>query len=210
MKTLDYIFLDLDGPVLDGRYRHYACYMDILELHGGKPLALDIYWALKRNKVTRDVILEKSDFKGSYDLFFKEWLSNIEKKKYLQLDRLKPNVIETILAWKSIADKISLVTMRQDRSALLSQLGDLGILSLFDEVIDCPPKIRHAKYKALKSKSFNRAIFIGDTEEDTKTAKMLDIFSIGITNGLRSFASLDADYYFEEIADIDFDELAFI
>ena len=41
------------------------------------------------------------------------------------------------------------------------------------------------KYEALKDKIFNNAIFIGDTEEDTNTAKMLGIKSIGITNGLR-------------------------
>ena len=59
----------------------------------------------------------------------------------------------------------------------------------------------------MKDKIFNNAIFIGDTEEDTNTAKMLGIKSIGITNGLRNKKFLEADYYYEEIKDIDFNRL---
>jgi len=203
----DYIFLDLDGPILEGKYRHYACYKDIVESYGGELLDLDTYWNLKRDKITRDVVLLKSNFQASYDVFFDSWMKNIENEKYLQLDVLKPNVIETIDKWKTISQKIVLVTMRQNRTFLLQQLKDLGIYNLLDEIIDCPPQGENTKYEALKNKSFINAIFIGDTEEDTKTAKMLNIESIGITNGLRSKEFLDADYYYEEIKDIDFDKL---
>ena len=79
--------------------------------------------------------------------------------------------------------------------------------NLLDEIIDCPPQRKNTKYEALKHKNFKTAIFIGDTEEDTKTAKMLNIKSIGIISGLRKKEFLDADYYFEEIKDIDFNNL---
>ena len=203
----DYIFLDLDGPILEGKYRHYECYKEIIKTYGGEVLDLETYWSLKREKVTRDVVLLKSHFQASYEIFFDSWMKNIENEKYLQLDTLKPNVIETLSKWKTVTNKIVLVTMRQNRAFLLQQLKDLGVYSLLDEIIDCPPQIQNTKYNALKNRSFKNAIFIGDTEEDTKTAKMLNIKSIGITNGLRSKEFLDADYYYEEIKDIDFDLL---
>lgn len=203
----DYIFLDLDGPLLEGKYRHYKCYEDIIKKYGGELLDIDIYWELKRSKVTRDIVLEKSNFKESYDVFFNEWMSNIENEKYLKLDVLKPDVVKILYEWKKITNKIVLVTMRQNRELLLNQLSGLEILGLLDEVIDCPPERKNTKYEALKNKFFDKAIFIGDTEEDTKTAKMLNIKSIGIVNGLRKKEFLEADYYFEEIKDIDFDRL---
>jgi phosphoglycolate phosphatase-like HAD superfamily hydrolase len=97
--------------------------------------------------------------------------------------------------------------MRQNRNFLISKLKNLNVYSLFDEVIDCPPQRINTKYEALKNKKFSEAIFIGDTEEDTNTAKMLNIKSIGITNGLRKKEFLDADYYYKEIKDISFCEL---
>ena len=203
----DYIFLDLDGPILEGKNRHYECYKEIIETHGGDLLDLETYWNLKRDKVTRDIILLKSNFQASYDVFLDSWIKNIENEKYLQLDFLKPDVIETIENWKTISNKIILVTMRQNRALLLQQLQNLGVYNLLDEIIDCPPQRENTKYEALKNKFFNKAIFIGDTEEDTKTAKMLNIKSIGITNGLRRKEFLDADYYYEEIKDIDFNAL---
>ncbi|MFY4787731.1 HAD family hydrolase [Aliarcobacter butzleri] len=203
----DYIFLDLDGPLLEGKYRHYRCYEDIIKKYGGTALEIDYYWELKRNKITRDIVLEKSNFQENYEIFFKEWMTNIENEKYLNLDSLKPEVIETLKSWENITDKIVLVTMRQNREYLLKQLDKLGVLFLFDEVIDCPPQRKNTKYEALKDKIFSNAIFIGDTEEDTNTAKMLGIKSIGITNGLRNKKFLEADYYYEEIKDIDFNRL---
>ncbi len=118
-KMFDYIFLDLDGPILEGKFRHYACYKDIIKKYGGNALEIDYYWELKRNKITRDIILEKSNFQESYEIFFKEWMISIENEKYLNLDILKPEVVETLKSWRNITDKIVLVTMRQNREYLL-------------------------------------------------------------------------------------------
>jgi beta-phosphoglucomutase-like phosphatase (HAD superfamily) len=164
LKKFDYIFLDLDGPILEGKYRHYKCYEDIIKKYGGDILDIETYWEMKRNKITRDVLLKKSNFKESYDVFFEEWMNNIENEKYLSLDTLKPKVIDTLKSWIDITDKIVLVTMRQNREYLLNQLNFLGVLSLLDEVIDCPPQRKNTKYEALKNKVFQTAIFIGDTE----------------------------------------------
>lgn len=200
---LDYIFLDFDGPLLDGKLRHYYCYKDIIMKYGGDLIDIDEYWDMKRSKVKRDVLLEKSKFENSYDVFYNEWIENIEKEEYLKYDILKPSVNDTLKKWKKLTSKIVLVTMRQSRETLIYQLKNLNIYDLFDEIIDCSPIKGMNKYDVLKGKEFQKAIFIGDTEEDIKTAKLLKIPSIAILNGLRKKEFLEADYYYNEIKDID-------
>lgn len=206
-KKFDCIYLDLDGPILDGKLKHYKCYKDIIDKYGGYALDIEEYWEMKRNKINRKILLEKSNFNASYEVFFNEWLKNIELEKYLIYDILKPKVKETLGLWKNFTENLILVTMRQNRSNLLKQLENLQIIYYFDEVIDCNPFIENSKYQALKNKIFKDAIFVGDTEEDIKTANMLNIKCVAITNGIRDKRFLIADYYAEEIKDIRLEEI---
>ena len=203
MQKYDYIFTDLDGPILDGKYKHYNCYRDIINKYNGIPLDIDEYWDFKRNMVKRDIVLSKSDFKGTYTDYMNAWMKNIEKKKYLQYDLLKPNIIEALTEIKRHTYNLYLVTMRNNANNLFWQLNNYNLISLFDKIIICPSNgVSHPKYNALKDLAFIHAIFIGDTEEDTLTAKKLGIPCIGITNGLRTKSHLSADYYVDEIRDI--------
>ena len=43
-------------------------------------------------------------------------MKNIEDKKYLKLDILKPNVIEILRQWKNISNNNDIDTMRQNRA----------------------------------------------------------------------------------------------
>ena len=43
----DYIFLDLDGTILEGKYKHYKCYTDTVNILEGIPLDINIYWEMK-------------------------------------------------------------------------------------------------------------------------------------------------------------------
>ncbi|PKL40246.1 MAG: hypothetical protein CVV41_20095 [Candidatus Riflebacteria bacterium HGW-Riflebacteria-1] len=201
------IFLDLDGPVLEGKHRHYSCYSAIINRYGGQPLDIDAYWDMKRSKIKRDVLLEKSGFQALYSCFLDDWMKLIESPQYLKFDKLKPKAKETLVKWKQSNFKIVLVTMRQNRENLINQLKQLGVFSLLDEIIDCPPLRQNTKFEALKYYNFCKAIFIGDTEEDANTAKMLGIPFIGITNGLRTKELLNADLYFKEICQINLDIL---
>lgn len=199
---LDYIFCDLDGPILDGKFRHYNCYKDIIAIFGGKTIPDEEYWEMKRNKTSRNILLEKSSFKGSYEDYFKEWMNRIEQKEYLQFDKLKPMVKETLIEWHNYCDKIWLVTQRHNLDNLKWQLSELGIIDCFDEIVTCPPLEKGAKIAKLKNVLFNNAFFIGDTEEDMDAAKLINAKSIAITEGLRDKRFLDADFYLSEIKDI--------
>jgi phosphoglycolate phosphatase-like HAD superfamily hydrolase len=206
-KKYDYIFIDLDGPILDGKYRHYNCYKDIILKDGGVPLDLNSYWNMKRNKINRIQVLKNSNYPETYENFLNQWLDCIEKKEYLEYDILKPNIISTLEKFIDYSDNIYLVTMRVQRANLLWQLEYHNLTKFFTSIINVGFKDESPKYKALKHLNIKKGIFIGDTEEDTKTAKMLNIKSIGITNGLREKKFLYANYYFEELFYIDLEKI---
>lgn len=206
MKLFNYIFTDLDGPILDGKYKHYNCYKDIIVEGNGNPISLDEYWKMKRNKVKRDKLLKMSLYGETYDDYMNKWLMNIEKKKYLDMDLLKPNVIYTLREWKKLTEKLYLVTLRRDKENLFYQLKKNGLFELFDEIVCCDFGAINSKYMSLKNIELDksRSIFIGDTEEDMNTAELLQIKSIAITNGIREKKYLRANYYYDEIENINF------
>ena len=96
MNKLEYIFVDLDGTLLDGKIKHYMCYSDIIKKYGGTPICIDEYWEMKRNKIKRDKLLDITDFKGRYNQFLNCWIDNIEKDEYLKYDKLKPRSKEML------------------------------------------------------------------------------------------------------------------
>ncbi len=202
MNSDNIIFIDLDGPILEGKERHYGCYKDIIQQGGGTPIPLDQYWELKRNMVKRDRILELSGYQLSYNEFFDAWIAKIEQRTYLALDKLKPGALQTLTKW---ADdyKLVLVTLRQSREELIYQLNVLGIVHLFDEILCCDYRMKNSKYHAIKHKEYQRGLFIGDSEEDMCTASLLKIPFYAIVTGLRDPKYLHADRYYNEIQEID-------
>lgn len=207
MNKLEYIFIDLDGTILEGKFKHYNCYKDIINQDGGDPLDIDIYWDMKRHKITRDIQLNKSNYRGSYNNFLSKWLENIENKQYLSYDILKPDVIDTLVKWKKHTDKLILITMRNNKENLYWQLDKLNIKSLFDDIIICRCVDNTKKYDFVKDYEFNKAIVIGDTEHDIQLAIECKVKCIAITNGLRDKEFLDSDFIAEEINEIDLAEV---
>lgn len=207
MEKLDCIFIDLDGTLLEGKDKHYKCYEDIINEDGGTPLDIETYWEMKRNKITRDIYLEKSYYENTYSHFLEKWIENIEDKKYLIFDSLKSNVIGILLEWKKYTNKMILITMRNNKENLYWQLENLKIKDLFDDIVICKCIENANKYDFIKEHKFNRAIVIGDTEQDIKLANDCKIKCIAITSGLRDARYLISDFYAEEINDIDLENI---
>ena len=201
----DYIFLDYDGPVLDGMDKHYQCYHDIITEDGGDPLEKDIYWNMKRQKISRVTQLEHSNYPKDYNVFLNKWIERIETKKYLNYDILKPDISNQLSILKSKCHHLYLVTMRNNRDELINQLEKLKIYNVFDSVINCSSINNDSKYNHLKNTEFKSALIIGDTEEETKTADKMNIPCIAITNGIRDPQFLQAEYYAEDLKDINWE-----
>jgi phosphoglycolate phosphatase-like HAD superfamily hydrolase len=204
------IFLDLDGPLLDGKERHYRCYKAILEQHGYAPIAIDEYWEKKRNLFNRRDLLDLSGAGKIYDIFIKDWLSMIEAPEMLALDKVQDGALECLRNWKAQGKVLTLVTLRKNKVGLEAQLDITGLRSCLDAVFVCD----HAKGgegKAATVRSLcpdasllRNALWVGDTEADWTAARLLSCALILVSNGLRSesyLKSLDGAFVIPSILD---------
>ena len=201
------IVFDLDGPILEGSHRHYACYSEILEQFGMKRLPYDVYWVAKRARIDLREILNRSDAGHDYGTFSRLWFERIESARMLAHDRVQPGVREILHACRKAMIRPVLVTARRDFRALITQLKKLELRDLFDDILIAPfseggkgkASVFYSKYK--EAIPFVRA-WIGDTEIDIIAARQLGVTAIALACGLRNRSLLEShlpDYVFNDI-----------
>ena len=209
------VLLDLDGPLLDGKLRHYQCYADILRSYGHVPMSIDEYWAMKRVRRSGREQLAVSGAESIYDDFLEAWLNNIEKPEYLALDKVQDGVIEKIRAWHREGITIILVTMRSNRSTLKWQLETCGLLPWLSSVVVCN-RANGGKGKALELlREFPgvdpaRSLWVGDTEADAEAASVVGCPLCLLSCGLRDrsyLASFSPDLLLDKLREIDSEKL---
>lgn len=210
------IILDLDGPLLDGRLRHYRCYSDILLENGFTPRPIDEYWEMKRQRVDRHRQLTVSGADGIYNDFLRTWIERIEEKKYLELDRPQPGAVQRLKEWKSSGIKLILATMRNNKSNLYWQLELLELLQLLDQVV-AVGTTRKQSNKAdavkpyLKKLSSDSVLWVGDTEVDIKAARLLGVRVCVVGCGLRTpnyLSTLKPNYLVSDLKEINLSEMS--
>lgn len=180
-----YVICDLDGTLLDDVDRHYKCYCDIVSKYGGQCIPKTEYWELKRNKVKRDVLLERSQFGGSYSDYLTDWTNNIENMEYLVLEKPKEGML-TFIEWiKAQTEHFYLATMRQNRTNLLIQLEQLGIRKKFDEIYSVSPLQEKTKADIIGSLEEGKKIVLGDSEADEALAQKIGAEFAALTDGIR-------------------------
>ncbi len=196
-KRFNYVFCDLDGTLLEDKFRHYECYKAIVKKYGGNCIPPDEYWNDKRNKVKRTVLLEKTGFQGTYDDYLSEWLALIETPDFLKYETLKPDTLSFLEWLRDNSEHIVLTTQRRNRKNLLSQLEKLGISGFFEEVASGDHKTE------ILGGEYNKdSLVIGDTEADEETAKRLGCTFIAVTSGLRNEKYLAADWKITELKEL--------
>lgn len=192
MRGIKQIFLDLDGPLLDGKERHYFCYRTILEKFGFEPIGIDEYWENKRALINRRELLGLSGAEELYDDFLALWLAMIETPEALVLDKTQDGVMACLRSWKSQGIEIILVTMRKNKQALDEQLTLTGLRQFLDVVLVCDhadggagkaDKVRNMFQDDLFKEN---ALWVGDTEADWEAAKSLGCAVVLLSNGLRN------------------------
>lgn len=192
MNDIKKIFLDLDGPLLDGKERHYYCYLSILQKFGFEPVGIHEYWREKRSRRNHRELLRLSGAEEIYDDFIAAWSVLIETPEALALDKLQEGAVDSLRDWKKRKKDLILVTMRKDRQALEDQLRTLALRPHLDAVLVCD----HARGGAGKAAEVRKlypdilfeedTLWIGDTEVDWEAAKSLGCNIVLISNGLRS------------------------
>jgi phosphoglycolate phosphatase len=193
---MQYIF-DLDGTILDTSERYYFIYYKIVKEFGGDPLSKNMYWDYKRDKVSENEIMKASHLHQSYSKEYKTLRQEyIESDHYLKLDKIWPELFDFIPTSK-IFNKILLLTFRQKKQQLITQLENLGILNWFEKILtveSSDQRIDRDKLKAdriLKSCSSDlKGILVGDTETDIKTGKLLGLKTIAVSFGIRNLKHL--------------------
>ena len=212
MKSPAHIFLDLDGPLLDGKERHYFCYQHILKASAHTPLEIEQYWESKRSRGDRRDLLKMSGAEDLYASFLTAWLSLIESPEALALDKVQAGAIEQLTGWQDRGINLVLVTMRKQRRALDAQLKALKLRPLLNAVLICG-HAEGGRGKAEVVQDFcpnaslaGSTVWVGDTEVDLEAAQSLGCRIVLISNGLRNEAylrSLNGAVVVPSIASVD-------
>ena len=130
MITNSNIFFDFDGTLVDSSERLYRLFCDLIsECNFTK----EEYWKLKRSKINHQTILEKYFSTYDFEKFNDEWLDLIESDKYLLYDELYSDT-KKVLQNLSVDNSLYLVTARQSRVKLVSELERFDILKYFTKV----------------------------------------------------------------------------
>lgn len=209
------IIVDLDGPVLSGKNRHYQCYADILNNFDCKPVPVEQYWQLKRNGTASKDILVHSDAGDIHDQFLEQWDQRIEQPDMLALDRLQPKVMETLARFKSTNQQVVLATQRRSRADLIEQLQNFGLIDYFDHIVVCESGDESGfnldeLRQCLGDISPDQCLWIGDTEADFNAARAFGCDVWLISEGHREnefLESLQPDFLSRHIHDYSLEQL---
>jgi phosphoglycolate phosphatase-like HAD superfamily hydrolase len=183
--------VDLDGPILDTRRRHHACYARILGEIGCVPLDLQTYWRLKRRRTGVEQVLARSRCLAvSSSGFERRWLRLIEQPSFLALDVVQPGAFETLRSWNEQGFHLVLASMRRNRKSAREQVRNLGIAKLFQSIRfsspDSGPRGKAASVTSVIPRGSSGKVWVGDTEADVAAAKIAGFRSIAVSCGIRS------------------------
>jgi phosphoglycolate phosphatase len=208
------IIIDLDGPILDGKLRHYHCYNEILREFGYAGLSIDEYWDLKRNRIDRRAQLAASNAEDIYDQFLTAWKKRIEERNYLVFDQLQPGARERIETWKGLGIKIILTTLRNNRENLVWQLDSLNLMTYFTHIValgtDAGANEKGDAILEFLGSNKNDSLWIGDTEVDIAASKHLGCRVCAVSCGLRTpeyLATLNPDFLVADMSAIKIDQI---
>jgi len=190
--SIETIYFDLDGTLLDVSMRYYRLHCDLCQYLNEEPLPFPSFWQLKRQKATIEQILPKAfpEIRAEYT---SKWLTLIEAPNYLRYDIILPGTCEVL---KELRKKFQLVlaTMRWNQVSLEGELLHHGITDLFAQVISRGHiNDNRAKWELIREESAflpTKAIIVGDAEEDIEAGKRLSLGTIAVANGIRTTALL--------------------
>ncbi len=192
-----YIFIDLDGPILDNSPRLYGLYADLCQKKSIIPLSKEKYWQYKREKITEELILEKTKkvSAGFLNFYERQRRTKIESIKYLSLNKTVLGCYNCLNFLSKQGDLI-LITTRKNKINLNWELNNKKLKKYFTKIL-CGSSQSIEAYKVkidLINKNIknykNNSIIIGDTEAEILCAQKLGVFSIGLTCGIRSIKQI--------------------
>lgn len=191
-------FFDLDGTLINSKPRLYELFCFLNE---SVVLTYSEYWELKKQKIShKEILINKIGLSEKQFIEFeKKWMSEIEKERWLELDRPFDG-ISKMLERLSKYNVLYLVTARQSKKNVMEQLSTFGWLSYFNKILVTEQKFEKYQLIAENVVVSSNDFIIGDTGKDIETGKMLGIRTIAVLSGFLSEKSLveyNPDYIFE-------------
>jgi phosphoglycolate phosphatase len=198
-STMDNLFFDLDGTIIDIQKRYYSLYSDCLSNLGGKPISQSKYWDLKRDNVSEEEILSITGNRSIHSDYRINRLQLIEAIPYLQMDQIWIDLKDQFIHLKNCFNLV-LVTLRQNRASLDWQLDYLELRPFFSQIISSHDVqldfLRHETKVKMVRKFFDErnlnGWFIGDTEVDILAGKALGLKTCAVGFGLRNQTLIQA------------------
>lgn len=199
------IFLDLDGTILDIKYKYYRLYTNLLSHGGFLSLNMDTYWDLKRHKMSEEAIAKHTTTPHFADHYANKRIELIETMDYLVLDSVFDDVYGVLEEWKNIHN-VYIVTLRRNRENLNRQLDMFNLHHYYDFIYNVDE--RKARKEDIIKHEINNAsqcIIIGDTEIDIVAGQRLGIKTVAVTCGIRSRKLLEnegPDFIFNNLMEV--------
>jgi phosphoglycolate phosphatase len=189
-------FFDLDGPILDVSQKYYKIYSDILSQNGFKVLSKSEYWNAKRDKVSEKEILQKNMAEPFFEKYQYERSLLIESDHYLIYDTFQEGAVQ-ILELLSQKNDLVLVTLRTLPEQLHKQLDYLKLKKFFVKILSSAEETQprwEVKYSLIRNsfsqENYFESVLIGDTEADILAGKNLNMKTVAVLNGIRSYKIL--------------------
>jgi phosphoglycolate phosphatase-like HAD superfamily hydrolase len=207
--ALSWIFLDLDGTLVDVARRYHRLHGAFVVSQGCRPLRFADYWPAKRERVPEPELMQRAGLSPeAADWAATSRLRWIEDQRYLRLDRPWSWTVPVLddLARRA---PLVLVTLRRYPDLLHWQLGRLGLTPYFQRVLAGRSNGKpEAKARLIRKEEFpglERSVFVGDTEVDIASGQALGIRTVAVASGLRTTAHLAAwnpDALFEDLREV--------
>jgi phosphoglycolate phosphatase len=183
------IFLDLDGPILECKMRHYACYLDLCRSRELHPLTREEYWELKRQRVNGATLFQRSGARGDGSDLMRSWIALVEQPGYLALDAVHPWVFDVLSSWVAGGARLCLATLRSNVAGLHAELENLGLRRFFDRVVVSDSAAGgegKAAAAAASGVDPQSSVWVGDTEVDAVAANSVGSRLYLVTCGIRT------------------------
>lgn len=182
------VFLDFDGTINNSFERAFRVYKNAVSIFGGIPLDYGTFLYLKRNKVSKSILLGLSSIDSFKSAKFDKCIFNlIEEEQYLQLDNLFEWVKSFLNSLMFYGVELNLLTARHKARLLHKQLMAYKITEFFSTINVVEDKTSFINKKMQRKTDL---IIIGDTETEIKAAKKNKIVCVSVTWGMRSLEYL--------------------
>lgn len=199
------IYVDFDGTLINSQGRLYRLFK---ELCPECDLTEDEYNGIKRSRVSQKKLLQ--DQYGYTDeqvaLFHQAWMEKVEEETRIETDFPYAGVTEALEKLSKNND-LYLVTNRQQKDLVHYQIEKFGWSGFFKDLLVTEGKTSKADLIRSATTPLPCDILIGDTGDDIRCAKELEIHSIAVGWGILNkeiLSEYKPDFIAERIEDLDY------